>query len=100
MNAQQILIAAKALIPDEAHWWRGNGIKHDDRHCIMTALGAIVSGQGCWPDIADAESCLITATHNSIPGTISAWNDAPERTYLDIMQAFDRAIALAGKKED
>ena len=30
---------------------------------------------------------------------IALWNNAPERTHAEVMQAFDRAIALAEKEE-
>ena len=37
---------------------------------------------------------------NGISGAdIATWNDAPERTRSDVLQAFTQAIELAGKSE-
>lgn len=90
----EILREAKALIPDEAHWWRGL-IIHPDTNpdvacCAITAISRAHGGRDEYRLLEEAVAVPM--------GHIPRWNDAPERTYSEVMEAFDKAIALAEDK--
>jgi hypothetical protein len=90
MTAYEILIAAKALIPDADHWWRGGAdlIRSGrDCECPVTAIlraGAHMSAE------ETAQHLFRDAIGGGSPGI---WNDAKERTLSEVHAAFDRAIA-------
>jgi hypothetical protein len=88
-----ILRRAKALIPDKAHWWQGL-VGDGKHHCAGTAILAAARSVGI-SDITDhyavdvAWGRLAKAAGVTV---VTDWNDAPERTYTEVMAAFDRAI--------
>ena len=90
---------AKALIPDQDHWFQGfmgrtlpaRMGSADTSHCVVTAICRV---SPCKPD----KAVSVFARANGIEDTAVAtacWNNADERVFADIPAAFDRAIALA-----
>lgn len=80
----EALKKAKALIPDEQHWWHGQLI-NDTRYCPLLAILDQRRRGDSTTLFREAIQC----------SSISEWNDAPERTLAEVHAAFDRAIALA-----
>lgn len=91
MTDHEILIAAKELIPDEAHWWRGGEARRSqDCHCPLTAIFYAGDIEIVSPSEQSKAICAfaVAAKITYIPD----WADAPERTIQDIHEAFDVAI--------
>jgi hypothetical protein len=89
MTIHEILIAAKALIPDEEHWWRGShisGPRWDDCCCPVIAMHeASGAATDAWMRACDLFDEIIG-------GRAASWNDDPSRTFAEVHAAFDRAI--------
>lgn len=97
---REILTSAKALIPDEKHWWRGGGgawsVRPVNCHCPITAIrtaGEAADSQGSWRNSCMAEAIYLLVIDGD---SISHWSDNPRRTLLEIHAAFDAAIAEVG----
>lgn len=88
-TVREILIAAKALIPDEAHWWRGERGGHQCKQCPITAIASVSGGSGS--PLAKLAFAWAAGLDSSM--TVPDWNDNPERTLAEIHTAFDKAIA-------
>lgn len=84
----EVLRATKALIPNEAHWWRGpkSGPRGKDCHCIITAV------------LACGGSYVMRFLDAVIGWPLSKWNDWAETTFEAIHAAFSAAIELAEAK--
>lgn len=97
MNIREILIAAKALIPDEAHWWRGPGSPSEERQCEcpLTAIRKLCEDESIETE-AEVNKLFRGAIDVNWADDVIIWNDAPERTLTELHAAFDRAIELAG----
>ncbi len=104
MTPYEILIAAKALIPDEEHWWRGAVDTPYSENC-RCPITAIMVAAGAPDNNAEAED----KAHAHIMRAVGVrgfvkfyeWNDTPGRTLVEVQEAFDRAIAAAlGKRKD
>ena len=93
MTPREVLIAAKALIPDEAHWWRGVGVgEFHGFYCPITAIHAVCKGR------KNPLYGVVLASFRKSIGTVipvSMWNDDPARTLAEVHAAFDRAIEAA-----
>lgn len=109
MKASEVLEQAKWKILEDG-WGQGQYVGPLGEMCVAGALetvtGGIVNGT-LQPNMssapcAAAHTFLAQATGVSYPfdetGSIAEWNDAPERTLTDVLDAFDHAIKLA--KED
>jgi len=91
MTVREILIAAKALIPDEDHWWRGHNDSRADVvgcECPITAVRRVNVAGSMISSIALCEAMGFKTLND-----LYEWNDAPERTIAEVHAAFDRAIA-------
>lgn len=89
MTAHDVLIAAKAMIPDEDHWWRGGAdIIRAGRHCECPVTAISRAGRGTSAQ-GTAEHAFCDAIGDE---SIPKWNDAPERTLAEVWAAFDIAI--------
>jgi len=100
MTPREVLISAKALIDTPEKWWRGEYRPDSDTSisCVQTATyKAWNSPNNNSADVyCDAMNFLGRATGARY---IPSWNDAPERTHAEVMDAFDRAIELAADAE-
>lgn len=85
---------ARALI--ERGWCQRAFIKNTPFGCAYCADGAICAtagdGEGEYGPMLAA---LKRATGVPSHADIWSWNDTPERTQAEVLEAFDRAIALA-----
>lgn len=106
-TAHEILIAAKALIPDEAHWWHGQGDFRRGCECALTALiraagprlrllekrpaARLLEAERALAAACGVEDAEASQTDDVWSG-IARWNDAPERTLAEVHAAFDWAI--------
>ena len=95
------LIAARKLI--EQGWTQGTYARDangedvdatDDRAVCWCSYGAIVRAYDEDFEAAEAARDVLRAA----VGTkyAASWNDAPERTQAEVLQAFDDAIEIAG----
>ena len=85
-----VLLDARKLIEREEDWWDGNGA-HGRRLCPLLAIDAAASKRRPH-DLNGPLKYLYKST--GTPLGIPAWNDTPGRTHAEVLQAFDRAIAL------
>lgn len=114
MTTLEILRGMRELLADEKRWTRGlfartaSGLPADppadDAACWCIA-GAAFRLTGCsasnpnkpeaseaaWKAVDCVVSCIIDLGLNE---GIGRWQDKPERTHAEILQALDRAIAL------
>lgn len=99
MNTVEILTKAKQLIADPLNWTQGDYTEErDDRTCYC-ALGAIGKVVGCnwWGDVHNGQPAKLLKT--VVSGdlkegeTFAPYNDS--HTHSEVMEAFDKAIALA-----
>lgn len=92
-----VLRRARALV-DTPEKWCGGGVRYTPMlKCSATAIGIASAFNGERLDLCDMARGYFAGSigaPNSISG-IWVWNDAPERTHADVLQAFDRAIELA-----
>lgn len=90
MTPHQALIAARALIPDEDHWWRGaRDLRDRNCECPITALKTVTM-DAPWKTYTAARRLFAAAAGCAC---VPDWNDAPERTLAEVHAAFDAAIA-------
>lgn len=98
MNAEEV-----AEVLDKAHdellvrgWAKGSGVDDEGRVCALVALGAALHPELtsravlCRPFDKKTEAAGI-AFRDYIDDCIPAWNDAPERTIDDVLDAFRHA---------
>lgn len=104
MTTTEILRAARAKV--EKGWCQGppakDGNGHatysgSDRACKWCSVGAIWS-------VLDAttgeQACAEVAIQNALGVTsLAFWNEKPGRTQAEVLEAFDKAIALAIEAE-
>ena len=94
MKQSEVLRKAKALI-DRPEKWFGPPEKRDGSNCAGTAIISAGEFSG-W----DNPVQFLFEKANNIPNEhIALWNNTPNRTHAEVMQAFDRAIALAEQEE-
>ena len=117
-----ILIGARQLLTDSGHWIRwtrakrvdGVGVSATSREAVSwCALGAIQcatnlcdSATGFNRYEREAQSYLIQAITDTdvqndykLREEIAKWNNSPSTSHQDILNGFDRAIALAEQEE-
>jgi hypothetical protein len=89
VNTVDVLRGAKELLSDPDRWGRGHmyevGVGQPSRWC---ALGALLHVAGGGPAYAHAHSVMC----RTINGVVPTWNDNPNTTHADLIDAFDRAI--------
>lgn len=92
-STADILRAAKALI-DTPEKWRQGWEDYGDRLCMVTAVTHVLNGAHVPDPVWQCLGKAIRKGGGSV-GPLWRWNDAPERTHAEVMEAFDKAIALA-----
>lgn len=103
MTTRQILINAKAMIPQRHNWLQGRAFgvhwaPDGTRERCMCPSHAIISAAAHEPFFDAAEAALKfyrEATGIGPNETIASWNDVKWRTYDEVMAGFDNAIELA-----
>jgi hypothetical protein len=99
-----ILRAARRLIEEPERWTKGAAARDsagkrvesgDTSAQCWCAYGAIGRATGYRVSDWDARMLLSEV----VGGCISMWNDAPWRTHVEVLAAFDAAIALAKGEE-
>ena len=101
MSVVEILEEAKALIDTPEKWTKGEWTRpiSDEEYCHC-AEGAINECLNIdFSNLADVRNAHYFFTKAIGTQLIPEWNDAPERTYAEVMEAFDKAIELAKAEE-
>lgn len=115
MNNVEILTAARDLISDPKKWMKGDFC--DIRRTCFCGLGAIAEVQGVFdPDslntlhISDVleskaadylrKAVLEINPHYEKGQTFAPFNDAPERTHSEVINAFNIAIEKAKEEQN
>lgn len=86
------LRAARALIEDPHCWIQGEADDGKGRYCMLGAINA--SGPRVQDQCKLMAVDIMRLTLQTTMGIVR-WNDAPERTHAEVVDAFDRAIARA-----
>jgi hypothetical protein len=111
----EVLVAARAAIASPHRWMKGGYGETREGHCItgfseigifsqrqiytLCAWGAV--GYGTFWTVGprlnrnDVERAATALLETAIGGELTGWNDAPGRTHADVLNGFDRAIAMA-----
>lgn len=98
-SASQILMEAKALVATPDKWWTG-WPKHQTGNTLCVGQAICLRSHDshlAFSYFYRAIGAIQPAIRSHTP--IFDWNDYPTRTHAEVMQAFDRAIALAEKDE-
>ena len=94
MKPSEVLRKAKALIDRPEKWWNGSTENNSHNPCASLALSRVTGHH----HVTDAEKFLMmVTTQNQWCENLYHWNDS--HTHPEVMDAFDRAIALAEKEE-
>ena len=89
MTPADALRAAKECILEHG-WAQGlRAVVDTERHCMVTALAWVT------PEDPVAENLAFQALQRATSHFPNDWNDDPERTLDEVLEAFDRAIVLA-----
>ena len=102
-SATEILIAARELIADPAHWTQtfyardADGIFTDvldEAACKFCGYGAVLRATNShdWTDASVRAAFLLERV---VGPSFASWQDARKRTHSEVLAAFDRAIELA-----
>lgn len=109
MTTVEILEKARGLIDTPDKWVQvgGQHVGTDEcAHCAGNAIAAACGWQGddyahkmkAARALADAAEIDAAAVRADLMLAIYRWNDAPERTHAEVLDAFDRAIAAEKAK--
>lgn len=102
-TTRDTLVAARALIAEPGMWTQrafarnANGLPVSDSYGLATcwcSVGAIRVASKRSSVRADTASALVRRGIGN-PESLAEWNDAPERTHAEVLEAFDRAIEAA-----
>lgn len=98
----QVLTAARDLLA--AGWHHASGAHNDDETAFSAtgAIGRAINNLGAHPPLGMIEAAC-QAVMNALGEAgatgdylrLALWNNAPERTLQDVLDAFDTAIAAA-----
>jgi hypothetical protein len=94
MSKSQVLENALRLFGENGHRWVNRcGSMYEGTLCALNALGAAEEGMEC--------VCSTFQKANGLEGSdgIARWNDDHSRTWPEVKDAFNRAIALARQEE-
>jgi hypothetical protein len=107
----EVLEGALEILRDPKRWTKREYSRDiNDRDCsphssrakCFCAIGAIMRVSGSRPELSTLWALHIEATNVLRRVTrqydIGVWNDAPERTHAEIIQGFEKAIAVEKSK--
>ncbi|WPH57720.1 hypothetical protein [Mycobacterium phage WXIN] len=99
MSAATVLASSCEFLSDPKHWHQGDFHSADEK--AFCAIGTIMRyAQPDSPDYWHAVDALGAAIGPySGPISITAWNDDPDRQHSEVVEAFQRALALAVSNE-
>lgn len=95
MTTVEILEKARGLIDTPEKWC--NHLPYEGERAICASFAIDRAAAACGVDRGQAWRALCLAATGTRCG-LGSWNDSPERTHSDVMQAFDRAIAAEKAK--
>ena len=123
MLVEQILDDAAQILSDPDNWAQGQFVKKDgsgrESYCSMEALWVATAGlqaatqRGLESEYFEAVRLLVESIseldpdygkdfpppHKSDYSTfVMVWNDLRRRKHVEVMQAFEKAVALAGER--
>ncbi len=85
------------------HGWCQKVSREGGRVCAVGGIFAVLGGLMCTDDVHSVRRCAAfdvlqeTLARSGVPGPLSFWNDAPERTAEDVLALYDATIrGLAG----
>ena len=90
-----VLRKARALIENPELWWRPHAPARTP-FCVSNTISEIMGDADFNGSYTPARALLMRAVGVSALGELFNWNDAEGRTHAEVMEAFDRAIILAG----
>ena len=95
MNTYETLIAAKELIKDPENWMQGDYTNGKGCYC---ALGSLIEVAGVGSHYEKAQFLLVEVVERELEvgETFSVYND--NHDHRKVMEAFDKAIALAKER--
>lgn len=98
-RTQEILTEARDLLITKG-WWQGGLATTDGVTSTQigdpNAIAFCAYGAVCEIDESDeAVGSLFRALEEITSSAIGPWNDAPDRTFAEVLALFDRAIELA-----
>ena len=96
MKPSEVLSAAKGLIDAPEKWIKGRYHRRGsecDGYCLVGAVEC--APLPAWAPTDQALFYIGTTVGVGPKTGLTGWNDAPERTWEEVMAAFDRAIAMA-----
>lgn len=93
MKTSKLLEKAQAVLLKRG-WCKGEVEDLAGRVCAVGALHKVAPN-----DMGDAISALYAANHLGVSGSLVQFNNAPETTLGDVLQAFDAGIAYARAQE-
>lgn len=98
-KTSDVLQEARVLI-NRPEKWRPCSDGPDGTHCMVQAVSA-VAGEATDQTLLAEESLALAIEQSGDDAfhRVTAWNDAPGRTYDEVMEAFDTAISLAMSDE-
>lgn len=94
LSPERQLLWDAANIIERKGWGQGDGLRDPKSgHCVVTAINA-AQDDGCF--FNRALDCFKAAAGIPSAGEVFLWNDAPERTAAEVIQALrDAALASA-----
>lgn len=104
-RVHSILVAARERIATPDRWtqWmvacnrQGESVSAKSRSAARwCAMGAIIASMDEDIERRDEAAC---AVRRIVGESLTCWNDAPERTHEEVLDAFDRAIASCGAEK-
>lgn len=102
MNTYETLVAAKELINDPENWMQGDYTNGKGCYCALGAI-AVSAGLTQFRSSGHPASLLLrevvesqVKTSETQYETFAAYND--NHTHSEVMEAFDKAIALAKER--
>ena len=96
MTTADVLRAAKARISDPAKWGKGVGRHDKGQECATDAIYEACRDLPQVDEYFKTKSAALLAFKAAINHwSIAVWNDAPQRTHAEVMQAFSVAAESA-----
>lgn len=95
MTPRDVLVKARELLAEPGRWTQETAA----RDAAGLPVGATSDAAVCWcligalDAVRDGTTALAQLRRTLGCSSVSAWNDAPERTHADVLALLDRAIA-------